>query len=330
MAISVRIISILSIGVSVVVLGTLSMNIGVIQAQQAPAQPPVLEMTNVGGAPILDPPRTVPTAPEASLSAPELLQPGDALAEHLAQVSDPAAGTLTDQQFSAFGLPCGLTVSAEAQPAAMVALDIISPCQPETRIVIEHSGLTLTATNDALGILTLNVPVFETPAFFTIRMPDGSRETALVAVPDLSQYERVGVQWNGERGLELHALEFGANYGESGHIWQETPGMVDHAIAGDGGFVTVLGLEGLEDAMAAQIYTFPRDTVLQDGVVRLTIEAPITNANCGQQTMARTLQTEQDGAVAVIELTFTLPECDAVGDFLVLQNLLRDLRVAAN
>jgi hypothetical protein len=161
MAISIRIVSILSIGAGVIVLGTLSMNIGGLRAQQAPAQPPVLEVANVDGAPVLDLPLTVPTAPDTSLSAPELLQPGDALAERLAQVSDPAAGTLTDQQFSAFGLPCGLTVSAEAQPAAMVALDIISPCQPETRIVIEHSGLTLTATNDALGILTLDVPVFE-------------------------------------------------------------------------------------------------------------------------------------------------------------------------
>jgi hypothetical protein len=56
----------------------------------------------------------------------------------------------------------------------------------------------------------------------------------------------------------------------------------------------------------------------------------VTEANCGQDTLARTLELEEDGRVSVIELTFTLPGCDAVGDYLVLQNLLHDLRVASN
>ena len=64
--------------------------------------------------------------------------------------------------------------------------------------------------------------------------------------------------------------------------------------------------------------------------IRPRIEAEVTEANCGQDTLARTLESDVEGAVAVIELTFTVPGCDAVGDYLVLQNLLQDLRVATN
>jgi hypothetical protein len=125
-------------------------------------------------------------------------------------------------------------------------------------------------------------------------------------------------------------MEFGATYGESGHIWMDNAGSVDRALSGEGGFLTLLGDATVPDPMLAQVYTFPRDTLDASGSVRLTIEAPVTEQNCGLNTMARTLELGEDGRVSVIELTFTLPGCDAVGDYLVLQNLLQDLRVAAN
>jgi hypothetical protein len=258
-------------------------------------------------------------APEA----PALPQP-----QRLAQASD--ATTMTDQALSPFGLPCGLTVSTSASEGAIVALDIMDPCQPHSRVIIEHSGLNLTGRTDVMGLLTMDVPVFENPAFFTVRMPDGASDSSLAIVPDLDSYYRVGLQWNEDRALELHAMEFGATYGDPGHIWLDHAGSVDRAVAGEGGFVMQVGSADVENPMLAQIYSFPRDTLDGNGNVRLSIEAPVTEANCGQDTLARTLELEEDGRVAVIELTFTLPGCDAVGDYLVLQNLLHDLRVASN
>ena len=149
-------------------------------------------------------------------------------------------------------------------------------------------------------------------------------------VPDLDDYYRVGLQWNEDRALELHALEFGATYGEAGHVWHGNAGSVERAVSGAGGFVSTVGAADVDSPMLAQIYTLPRDTLGDAGNVRLTIEAPVTEANCGLDTLARTLELEEDGSVAVIELTFTFPGCDAVGEYLVLQNLFEDLRVAAN
>ena len=171
-------------------------------------------------------------APMNAPVAPTLPMPGAARPERLAQADAPEI--VTDQALSPFGLPCGLTVTTEARPAAMVALDIMDPCQGNARVVVEHSGLNLTGTTD------------------------------------------------------------------------------------------------VDAPMLAEIYTFPRDTLNGDGTVRLSIEAEVTEANCGQDTLARTLESDEEGAVAVIELTFTVPGCDAVGDYLVLQNLLQDLRVATN
>jgi hypothetical protein len=262
--------------------------------------------------------------PSEAPQAPALPQP-----ERLAQASG-AAPAMTDQPLSPFGLPCGLSVTTTASDGAVVALDIMDPCQPHSRVVIEHSGLNLTGRTDVMGLLTMDVPVFENPAFFTVRMPDGASDSSLAMVPDLGSYYRVGLQWNENRSLELHAMEFGATYGDPGHIWLDHGGSVDRAVSGEGGFIMQVGDAGVDNPMLAQIYSFPRDTLDGTGNVRLSIEAPVTEANCGQDTLARTLELEEDGRVAVIELTFTLPGCEAVGDYLVLQNLLHDLRVASN
>ena len=247
----------------------------------------------------------------------------------LAQAEAPSDGRATPA-LSPFGLPCGLSVSASATVGGIVALDIMDPCQSFARVVVEHSGLNLTGQTDVMGLLTMDVPAFENPAFFTVRMPDGTSESALAMVPDLGDFVRVGLQWNEDMQLELHALEFGASYDDPGHVWQENPGSVAAAIAGEGGFLTSVGDASVQQPMLAQIYTFPRDTLAGSGNIRLSIEAPVTETNCGQRAIARTLDLAEDGQVAVVGLTFTLPGCDAVGDYLLLQNLLQDLRVASN
>ena len=64
--------------------------------------------------------------------------------------------------------------------------------------------------------------------------------------------------------------------------------------------------------------------------MQLSIDAPITQQNCTREVIARTLRSEGAGRVDVTELSFTAPACGAVGDVLVLQNLLDDLRLASN
>ncbi|MEX3017219.1 hypothetical protein [Gymnodinialimonas hymeniacidonis] len=232
----------------------------------------------------------------------------------------------TPTELSDLGLPCDITLTATAMPAAMVALDVMAPCRTEAAVQINHSGMMFEAQTDALGLLTLDIPAFETPAFFSVTFDDGVEETVLVGLPDLLDFDRIGLTWQGDMGLELHAMEFGAEFGGEGHVWQEAPATADAAIAGEGGFLT----EVVVGDSFTQVYTLPRATLREGESVRLSIDAPITANNCAASVLARTLRTEGAGPVDITELTFTVPGCDAIGDVLVLQNLLDDLRLASN
>lgn len=229
-------------------------------------------------------------------------------------------------ELSALGLPCDITVTATAMPAAMVALDVMAPCRTDASVAINHSGMQIVSSTDAMGLLTLDVPAFETPAFFSVTFADGVEETVLVGLPDLRDFDRIGLSWQGDMGLELHAMEFGAAFGDQGHVWHEAPSNPEAATAGNGGFLTVLET----GESFAQIYTLPRATLREGDSVRLSIDAPVTQANCTRDVLARTLRAEGGDPVTVTALSFTVPACDAVGDVLVLQNLLDDLRLASN
>lgn len=62
----------------------------------------------------------------------------------------------------------------------------------------------------------------------------------------------------------------------------------------------------------------------------LSIEAEVTAGNCGQDISAQAIELRRDGTLRTRELSLAVPDCDGVGDFLVLNNLLDDLKIAAN
>jgi len=231
------------------------------------------------------------------------------------------------QTLSAFGLPCGLAVSAMAMPGAMVALDIMDPCRPGERIEIIHAGLSIAAQTDAAGLLTLDFPAFETPAFFTIRTQAGEEAVTLAGLPDLTDYARAAVFWEGDLALELHAFEGGAAFGAPGHVWQETPGSLANAVIGTDGFLTVLGDATLTAPRLAQVYSAPRN---READLRLSVDIPITAATCDRPISAQGLRVGADGQTVIRPVTLTMPGCDGVGDYLLLQNLFDDPRVASN
>lgn len=239
----------------------------------------------------------------------------------------PEAPALTaNSQLSDLGLPCDVTVTTHALPAAIVALDIMAPCRANAVVQIEHASMMLEAETDALGLLTVDIPGFTTPASFTVRFGDGIEETVAAELPDLADFDRIGLAWQGDIGLELHAMEAGAEFGGDGHIWYDAPASAEVALAGEGGFLT----EITTGTSTVQIYTLPRAMLRNGDDVSLSIDAPITAANCASNVLAHTLRTEAAGPVDAVDLSFTVPGCDAVGDVLVLQNILDSMRLAAN
>ena len=225
---------------------------------------------------------------------------------------------------------CDLTMEAKPIAAAMVEISVNAPCLPNERLALHHNGMVVTQVTDTDGKMTTTMPALSANALFVAAFADGTGASAQVEVSSLAFYDRVVVQWKGDSGLQVHALEYGANYEDDGHVWAaHTPGM-DVAARGEGGFISHFGDPEVSDAHIAEAYTFPTGTAARSGEVALTVEAEVTAQNCNREVTAQSLQVSGGKSLKVRDLTLFMPECDAVGDFLVLKNLLNNLTVAGN
>lgn len=245
-------------------------------------------------------------------------------------VSEDAPIKAMPQEEPAPLLGCDMQVEAKTTVAALVDLHIQAACMPDARVAISHKGLRFHEVLNADGVLDITVPAFDEYAEFNVTFPDGSEVTTDTMVSSIVFYDRVAVQWLGETGLQIHALEFDANYGEAGHVWFGNPRDLTAVVGGDGGFLMRMGTGASEVSRMADVYTFPIGNPSRDGRVALTVEAEVNGANCNQAISAQTLQIHAGGDITTNSLEMSMPDCGATGDFLVLKNLLEDLTIARN
>lgn len=226
--------------------------------------------------------------------------------------------------------PCTAALSARPMAAAMVQLNLTAGCQPDTRVTLHHNGMMITESTDSKGNLVLQMPALSQTAVFMAAFENGMTAMAKADVTSLDVYDRVVVQWEGPGDMQIHAFEFGADYAEEGHVWKAAPREAAEAALGRGGFLTELGKAMPDQDLRAQAYTFPSGTVSRSGDVALSIETEVTTETCNRRMEAQTLQLTGGGALSVTDLTIDMPGCEAIGDFLVLKNLLQDLKIAQN
>ena len=218
---------------------------------------------------------------------------------------------------------CGLSARARAVPGAAARLIVKAPCHGNERVEVHHSGLTVTQETDANGTLDLTIPALSEYAIFLISLGDQKGTVATTHIPDIGQYSRVALQWQGETELQMHALEFGASYGGAGHVSAGS----DRQGAGS---VVHLTQSAFHDARNVEVYSFPAAQSHQSGSITLTVEAEVTEANCGQDLNVQSLELRNDRSLRSRDLTLSFPDCSRTGEFLVLNNLLQNLTIAAN
>ncbi|MFY2824134.1 hypothetical protein [Ruegeria sp. MALMAid1280] len=218
---------------------------------------------------------------------------------------------------------CDLSARAHAVPGAAARLIVKAPCHGNERIEVHHSGLTVTQETDANGTLNLTIPALSEYAIFLISLDDQKGTVATTHIPDIGQYSRVALQWQGETELQLHALEFGASYGDAGHVssGSGTQGA---------GSVVHLSQSTFPDARNIEVYSFPAAQSHQSGSIALTVEAEVTEANCGQDLSVQSMELQYDRSLRSRDLTLSFPDCSKTGEFLVLNNLFQNLTIAAN
>ena len=241
---------------------------------------------------------------------------------------EPAAAVSRPQYTIRSG--CPVSAAAETLPGAMVRLDLKASCFAGQIVTITHQSIVFDEMLGDDGTLSLEVPALEADAEFSVSFENGRSTTASAAVPTIALYDRVLVQGVGETGIQIHAREFGAAYGDAGHVWSGAPRDASMISNGDGGFMTVLGKPGDKDHLVSEVYTYPVAISRAVGAVDLSIETEVTAKNCGKTVSATAVTVFRGGLPEVSDLSIDVPSCEAVGDFLVLKNPLGDLKLASN
>ncbi|WP_146590510.1 translocase [Puniceibacterium confluentis] len=227
-------------------------------------------------------------------------------------------------------LTCPVDLAATATAGAMVTLSLSAPCLGGERVTVHHNGLMFTEVTGKDGSLEVVVPALAQKALFIASFDNGDGAVASADVTSLGFYDRVALQWKGNTGLQLHAREFDAPYGGSGHIWNASTGDFAKTARGESGFLIQLGDAGSPDALLAEVYSFPVGTTESTGSIALSIEAEITADNCGTEVEAQSLELTGGGSMQVHDISLAVPDCDSIGDFLVLKKPLEDLTIASN
>jgi len=262
-------------------------------------------------------------------SAPALPSMPDAAALPGAQVTRAVArdiavtGDLPSEE-RAPSFDCEAEMTAAAREAAIVRLSLSAPCRPDTRVTLHHNGMMVSALTDSEGRTQIDLPALAESAVFIASFEDGKGALATATIKDFASVDRYVVQWHGDaRSLRLHALEYGADFGLPGHVW--TGAEQDTAE----GFVMRLGDDVPGPALRAEVYTFPSADTSREGTVTLRLEAEVTEGNCGRDIEAQGISTGGEGtSLRVRDLVLPMPDCAALGEFLVLKNLFDDLNIA--
>ena len=227
------------------------------------------------------------------------------------------------------GFDCEIEMTATPAAGAMMDVSVTAPCHGSERVTLHHNGLMFTTLMQPDGTLAVQVPALTENALVIASFMDGGGAVAQTRVTSVPFYDRIVLQWRGAAGLQLHAREFDAEYFGEGHIWQGADSDPTRAASGDGGFLTRLGSTDAPDALLAEVYTFPSGISENSGTVALTVEAEIIASNCDTSVEAQTLELRNGRDLSSKELTIDVPGCDAIGDFLLLKNIVEDLTIAA-
>ncbi|APO88428.1 hypothetical protein [Marivivens sp. JLT3646] len=228
----------------------------------------------------------------------------------------------------ALNVDCVPEMAAEATAYGMVNLTVDASCYPQARFTVHHQGMMFSVATDEDGQFAAEVPALTENAVFIAAFDDGMGAVASATVPDVSDLDRAVLQWQGNAAVGIHAFEFGAEFGADGHVWMDAPRSPSAAANGQG-FLVRLGNADLPEPLIAEVYTYPTAHSASGGAIELSVEASITIRNCGRDVAAQSIQIGPEHDAEAVDLQVTMPDCDAVGDFLVLKNMFTDLTLAA-
>ena len=262
--------------------------------------------------------------PVPSTAAPSGVAASEVLTTEILTMGTPASEVAATDVLAAEAAPietvdaCNTQLDLIPQPGAMIGLTLLAPCNSDQRVVLRHAGLGVTGKTSASGALFAMLPALTAVSEVEVMFPSGDVAKAQIGMPEIAGMQRFVVQWQDTDAFQLHGFENGAGYDQPGHVSASYPGK-----AGEGAFLTILGDSTTDLPLLAEVYTFGGDKTAQ-----IVLESAVTEATCGREILGETIMAD-DGSVEITDLSLAMPDCSAIGDILVLKNLVQDMKLAA-
>lgn len=290
-------------------------------APAKPAQAESAPLETAEAAPAEVAPEPAPVE-EVTRTETDVAAPLSPVADRL-DAGEPAG--LADATNPASNAACAPSMSGIPTKGAMILLSFNAPCNAGEDVLFNHAGLRFSEELDPDGNLSIMVPALMSEAAVSAELEDGARIETFVEVPEAAEFDRVALVWEGGTGLQLHALENGASYGDDGHVSAENPRMPSGATGRQGGFLTVLGSS--KAGFAADVYSYPSRSMSEPDV---SIEAQVLETTCGSEIKGEYLRSQKTAPPVQTDIGMMVPACETVGDYLVLKNLPQELKIARN
>lgn len=248
----------------------------------------------------------------------------DGVARRVVPVDPTITLPTSDHAYNAFGLVCVASLSVKETGASIATAEYQNPCVPRDRVELTYGGFEFTMTTNATGALSIDIPLLASAETLTATGSGGETQSVSVAPQGNTTIWRTALNWRGEDGLTVHAYEFGAHTHGPNHV---TAGQ---STTRSFGRILRLGDPSVSDAAIVEVYGHPLLGDVPSGTVEMVVAIDVTPQNCGRDVDA-TIWTSQGGSVSQqMDVSVGLPDCDAVGETLMLKNLIQDLKLATN
>lgn len=201
---------------------------------------------------------------------------------------------------------CAVRASAAPTSDAMVVLTVSSACNVGSSFVIHHQGMMFSEMVGENGITTVTVPALSENASFFVSFPDGRDAAVTIPVPEVSDFERVVLQWEGPSSLAIASDDQDAL-----------------------GYSSILGNDIAGNGLFAHVYSYPTGKINASEPVGIHVRAGVTDAHCGGVLTAQSLQFLPEDGLTTKDIRVTLPTCDELGTFLELKKIYQDLTLRA-
>ena len=235
---------------------------------------------------------------------------------------------------------CGpIEASSKASVGGASLLTVASPCRAGEPIEILHADLRFSGLLDAAGDVSIVLPVMDESGAAEIVARDGASVAHELRFNwrELEMTRRIAVAWTDAVDLDLHAFEYAADFGDEGHVWQDSPRGFRLVRRSDGGYLDTFEA-AFDGAQTIEVYTFWANSRARRGVARIALDHASRGASpsgdyCGEGAFAspryEVVRSERGVVTAKSRGRFAAVTCGAslTGEARYASDALRDLEI---